>query len=69
MRYPMETYVISSTKRGKIANLLNPTTRRISHIFDSSELLESEDTPLNDPYLAKMANGKRQKSIPIPFNK
>ncbi len=69
MRYPMETYVISSTKRGKIANLLNPTTRRISHIFDSSELLESEDTPLSDPYLAKMANGKRQKSIPIPFNK
>ena len=69
MRYPMETYVISSTKRGKIANLLNPTTRRISHIFDSSELLESEDTPLSDTYLAKMANGKRQKSIPMPFDK
>ena len=67
MRYPMETYVISSTKRGKIANILNPTTRRISHIFDSSELLESQDTPLSDPYLAKLANGNRQKSIPIPF--
>lgn len=69
MRYPMETYVISSTKRGKIANILNPTTRRISHIFDSSELLESQDTPLSDPYLAKLANGNRQKSIPIPFNR
>ena len=67
MRYPMETYVISSTKRGKIANILNPTTRRISHIFDSSELLESQDIPLSDPYLAKLANGNRQKSIPIPF--
>ena len=67
MRYPMETYVISSTKRGKITNILNPTTRRISHIFDSSELLESHDTPLSDPYLAKFANGNRQKSIPIPF--
>lgn len=67
MRYPMETYVISSTKRGKIANILNPTTRRISHIFDSSELLESQDTPLSDPYLTKLANGNRQKSIPIPF--
>ncbi|MAK46351.1 MAG: hypothetical protein CMI24_03720 [Opitutae bacterium] len=67
MRYPMETYVISSTKRGKIANILNPTTRRISHIFDSSELLESQDTPLSDPYLTKLANGNRQKSIPIQF--
>ena len=65
MRYPMETYVISSTKRGKIANILNPTTRRISHIFDSSELLESQDTPLSDPYLTKLANGNRQKSTPF----
>lgn len=67
MRYPMETHVISSTKRGKIANILNPTTRRVSHIFDSPELLESQDTPLSDPYLAKFANGSRKKSIPIPF--
>jgi hypothetical protein len=67
MRYPMETYLISQNKKGKILNILNPTARRITHIFDSPDLLDSEETPQNDTYLKKLANGKREKGIPIPF--
>jgi hypothetical protein len=67
MRYPMETYLISQNKKGKLLNILNPTVRRISHIFDSPDLLDSEETPQNDPFLKKLANGKREKGIPIPF--
>jgi hypothetical protein len=67
MRYPMETYLISQNKKGKLLNILNPTARRITHIFDSPDLLDSEETPQNDPFLKKLANGKREKGIPIPF--
>jgi hypothetical protein len=67
MRYPMETYLMSQNKKGKLLNILNPTARRISHIFDSPDLLDSEETPQNDPFLKKLANGKREKGIPIPF--
>ena len=67
MRYPMETYLISQNKKGKLLNILNPTARRITHIFDSPDLLDSEETPQNDPYLKKLANGKREKVVPIPF--
>ena len=67
MRYPMETYLISQNKKGKLLNILNPTARRISHIFDSPDLLDPEETPQNDPFLKKSANGKRVKGIPIPF--
>ena len=69
MRYPMESYLISKSKRGKIANILNPTPRRISHIFDSPELLEAEDTPWKDPYLSELPNGRREKIIPLPFSR
>jgi hypothetical protein len=67
MRYPMETYLISQNKKGKLLNILNPIARRITHIFDSPDLLDSEETPQNDPFLKKLANGKREKGIPIPF--
>ena len=67
MRYPMETYLISQNKKGKLLNILNPTVRRISHIFEYQELIDSEETPQNDPFLKKLANGKREKGIPIPF--
>ena len=67
MRYPMETYLISQNKKGKLLNILNPTARRITHIFDSPDLLDSEETHLDDPYLKKLANGKREKVVPIPF--
>tara|TARA_A100001015_G_scaffold278964_1_gene339662 strand:+ start:825 stop:1526 length:702 start_codon:yes stop_codon:yes gene_type:complete len=68
MRYPLETYLISHTKKRKILNILNPTARRISHIFDSPDLLDNEETPFNDPYLKKLVTGKREKVIPIPFS-
>ncbi|HAD21793.1 MAG TPA: hypothetical protein DCF87_06735 [Opitutae bacterium] len=67
MRYPMETYLISQNKKGKLLNILNPTARRITHIFDSPDLLDSEEAPQDDPYLKKLANGKRKKVVPIPF--
>lgn len=67
MCYPMEIYLISQNKKGKLLNILNPTARRITHIFDSPDLLDSEETPQNDPYLKKLANGKREKVVPIPF--
>ena len=67
MRYPMEKYLISQNKKGKLLNILSPTARRITHIFDSPDLLDSEETPQNDPYLKKLANGKREKLVPIPF--
>ena len=66
--YPMETYLISQNKKGKILNILNPTARRISHIFDSPDLLDTEETPFNDPYLKKLVTGKREKVISIPFS-
>jgi len=69
MRYPLESYLISKSKRGKISNILNPTPRRISHIFDSPELLEAEDTPWKDPYLFELPNGRREKVIPMPFSR
>ena len=67
MCYPMEIYLISQNKKGKLLNILNPTARRITHIFDSPDLLDSEETPTDDPYLKKLANGKREKVVPIPF--
>lgn len=69
MRYPLESYIISNSKSAKISNILNPTARRISHIFDSPELLENDETPLSDPYLKKLPNGNRAKPIPMLFSK
>lgn len=68
MRYPMETYLISQNKKGKLLNILNPIARRITHIFDSPDLLDLEETPKDDPYLKKLTNGKREKVVPIPFS-
>ena len=59
--------MISNSQKGKINSILNPTVRRISHIFDSPELLEDQEGPLQDPYLVNLANGKREKVIQIPF--
>ena len=65
MRYPLETYVISHSKKGKINSILNPTAKRITHIFDAPEMLDDQDTPLQDPYLKILANGKREKLSPL----
>ena len=67
MRYPLETYVIGSKKPPPIVRILAPTHRRISHVFDPPDLLDPEDSPQNDPYLARLPNGRRERSIPSPF--
>jgi hypothetical protein len=67
MRYPLETYVVGSKKPPSIVRILAPIHRRISHIFDPPDLLDPEDYPQNDPYLARLPNGRRERSIPSPF--
>lgn len=67
MRYPLETYLLGSKKVPPLERILALTPRRISHIFDPPDLLDSEDSPQNDPFLAKMANGRRERPIPLPF--
>jgi hypothetical protein len=67
MRYPLETYVVGSKKPPPIFQIFDSTPRRISHIFDPPDLLDPEDSPQNDPYLARHPNGRRQKLIPSPF--
>ena len=68
MRYPLETYVVGSKKPPPIIRILAPIHRRISHIFDPPDLLDPEDSPQNDPYLARLPNGKRERLIPSPFS-
>ena len=63
----MESYMISNSKRAKIDNILNPTVRRISHIFDSVEMLETEETPFKDPYLITLST-ESVKTITHPFS-
>jgi hypothetical protein len=67
MRYPLETFVVGSKKAPSIVRILAPSHRRISHIFDPPDLLDPEDSPENDPYLARLPNGKRERLIPSPF--
>ena len=67
MRYPLETYVLGKKKAPPLERILFPSARRISHAFDPQDLLEPEDSPQNDTYLARQPNGKRQRPIPRPF--
>ena len=67
MRYPLETYLLGKKKDPPLERILSPSTRRISHVFDPQDLLDPEDSPTNDPYLSRQANGKRHKPIPTPF--
>ena len=67
MRYPLETYVLGKKKAPPLERILSPSARRISHAFDPQDLLEPEDSPQNDTYLARQPNGKRQRPIPRPF--
>ena len=67
MRYPMETYTIAISKKTQVTNILNSTTRRISHIFDPVDMLDDEENPEDDIYLRKLPSGNREKYIPIPF--
>jgi hypothetical protein len=67
MRYPLETYVLGGKKVGVLEKILHAPPRRITHLFDPPDLLDEDDAPQNDPYLAKLANGRRERPVPSPF--
>jgi hypothetical protein len=67
LRYPLETYQLGKTSN-RWAQILNPSARRVSHIFDTPDLLDEEDTVENDPFLKKLPNGTRERSIPLLFS-
>ena len=66
MRYPLENYILSK-KSNPWTRILNPSPRRISHVFDETELLEPTDYPENDRYLKKLPSGERERTIPLIF--
>ena len=68
MKYPLQTYILGGKKLGALDAILNTNPRRITHLFDPPDLLEENDSPENDPYLAKLANGKRVRPVPSPFH-
>ena len=68
MRYPLENYLLAK-RNNPWSRILDPSPRRISHIFDDIELLEEEDYPENDRYLKKSPAGERERTIPLIFKK
>jgi len=68
MRYPLETYILSTRKEPPINQILSHTPRRVSHVYDPPELLEGDETPEKDLYLERLANGNRKKIIPKIFH-
>jgi hypothetical protein len=68
MRYPLENYILSK-RNNPWSRILDPSPRRISHIFDDMELLEEEDYPEKDRYLKKSPTGERERTIPLVFAK
>jgi len=68
LRYPMESIVIGK-KNNPWARILESFPRRISHIFDSPELLDTEDQPEMDRYLVRLPSGHRKHTIPLVFKK
>lgn len=65
LRYPLEFYQLAK-KSNPWSRILAPSARRVTHIFESTELLDEEDTPENDPFLRRLPNGNRERPIPIP---
>jgi hypothetical protein len=63
MRYPMETYILSAKKEPPINQIFSHSPRRVTHVFDPSDLLDEEDTPAQDVFLGKLANGSRKNTI------
>ena len=66
MRYPLENYILAK-RNNPWSRILDPSPRRISHIFDDIELLDEDDYPENDRYLKKLHSGERERSIPLIF--
>ena len=67
MHYPIETLIHGNKKKSSINRLLSNTTLRISHVFDSPELLENDDSPESDPYLKRHNDGRRVRAVPYKF--
>ena len=67
MKYPLDCLILSDRKSPPISRILNPSPRRISHIFDPPDILEPDDNAENDPFLEKTPTGERLKPIPLIF--
>ena len=65
LRYPLECYTLSQ-KSNPWSRILSTSARRVTHIFDSPDLLEEEDTPENDPFLKRLTNGNRERPMIPP---
>jgi hypothetical protein len=68
MHYPLESIILSKRKSIPLNQILSSIPRRITHIFEPTELLEDNDSPDQDCYLKKLPNGNRCRSIPIIFS-
>ena len=66
MCYPLESYILSK-KNNPWSRILDTSPRRISHVFDDAQLLDPEDFPENDRYLARLPSGERERQIPLIF--
>ena len=68
MHYPLESIILSKRKSIPLNQILSTIPRRITHIYDPSELLEDNDSPDQDCYLKKLSNGNRCRTIPNIFS-
>ena len=66
MRFPMESFILGK-KSAPWSRILDPTPRRLSHVFDSPDLLETDELPTNDRYLERLSTGERVRKIPEIF--
>jgi hypothetical protein len=66
MRFPMESFLLGK-KSAPWSRILDPTPRRLSHVFDSPDLLETDELPANDRYLERLSTGERVRKIPKIF--
>tara|TARA_B100001093_G_scaffold516711_1_gene596123 strand:+ start:124 stop:789 length:666 start_codon:yes stop_codon:yes gene_type:complete len=64
MHYPLESIILSKRKSTPLNQILSTIPRRITHIFEPSELLEDNDSPDQDFYMQKLPNGNRCRTIP-----
>jgi len=66
MRFPMESFILGK-KSAPWSRILDPTPRRLSHVFDSPDLLEADESPVNDRYLERLSTGERARKVPLIF--
>ena len=68
LHYPLETYILGEKKAPPINRILSSIPKRISHVFDPPEILEPDDHPQHDPFLARQPTGKRKINITNTFS-